>query len=139
MRLHTEGCTDTVRGSAQEDDRGRIIPYCTGDSKPRQYCTWPFCRTLYQLSYPRPAPFMSQNSVLLLLLVRCCFFFFFSLVLSDNYISPSCAISHCCRAQVVKYLGKQMTVLSSEILYIYIYIYIYIYLPPPAFCVALGN
>ena len=36
---------------------GRKIPCRCWDSNPRQYCTWLFSRTLYQLSCPRPLDF----------------------------------------------------------------------------------
>ena len=43
-----------VRQSTLKVDSGREIPCCTGDSNPRQYCTWLFSQTLYQLSYFHP-------------------------------------------------------------------------------------
>ena len=49
--IEQRGCTDTVRESALEVDAVRKIPCRTGDSNLRQYCTWIFNRTLYQLSY----------------------------------------------------------------------------------------
>ena len=39
------GCTDTARQSALVVDSERKIPCLTGDSNPRQYCTWLFSRT----------------------------------------------------------------------------------------------
>ena len=55
------GCTDSVRESALEVDFGRKIPCHTGDSNPRQYCSWLFSRTLYQLSYSHPFPVFVQR------------------------------------------------------------------------------
>ena len=34
-------------------EKNKKQPCRTGDSNPRQYCVWLFCRTLYQVSYPR--------------------------------------------------------------------------------------
>ena len=47
-------CTATLK-----DDSRRKIPCRTWDSNPRQYCTWHFSRTLYQLSCS-PALFSSE-------------------------------------------------------------------------------
>ena len=45
-------CTDIVRESAPEVDSGRKVPRRTGDTDPRQYCTWLFSRSLYLLLFP---------------------------------------------------------------------------------------
>ena len=47
------GCTGTVRESALKADSGIEIPCRNGDSTRRQYCSWLFSRTLYQVSYTR--------------------------------------------------------------------------------------
>ena len=57
------GGTDTVRETALEVDSGRKIPWRTGDSNPRQYCTWRFSQTLYQLSYSRPTKKLNESGM----------------------------------------------------------------------------
>ena len=67
MLMHAiahRGCTDTVRQSALKADTDRKIPCRTGDSNPRQYCTWLFNRTLYQLSYPRYPKYKVKTSLI---------------------------------------------------------------------------
>ena len=56
MRLHTGGCTDRVGKSICTGSWlcGKKIPCRTGDSNPRQYCSWLLSRTLYPLSYHVP-------------------------------------------------------------------------------------
>ena len=60
MLMHTiahEGCTDTVRESAQKVDSGRKIPCRPGESNLRQRLAGPM---FYQLSYI-PAPPVSYT------------------------------------------------------------------------------
>ena len=58
MRLHTGGCTDTVRDSALKVDSGRKIPCCTEESNLPQRRAGP---TIYQLSCI-PAPSLRPRS-----------------------------------------------------------------------------